>query len=371
VTPPLTRRRVAGLLAPTALAAAQLYARLELMLRACAARLHAPLAPIAFSAAPLHAALASLAALLRPYAAQLHALLALMLRTCAARLHPPLAPLAFCAAPLHAALAPLAALLRPCAAPLRALLALTAALLLPGVAPAAPLDARGVMEEVQRRSFSRSFRYEGRVQVRKADGRTEEKSWKYERLGPPGAGRVMLRFTAPAEIRGVALLVWNHAGRPADIWLYTPSIGRHRRIAQQDRSTKFAGTDFSFEDVEEDDLSQWDYSDLADDVEAGEPCWRLSARRKVFRRSQYDRNQIWISKQKWTPLRMDKWKDGRVIRRVHMQRLELRQNIWTPMLTEIADLTEKSRTTLQLFSATYDARMNESAFTLEAMKGAW
>jgi outer membrane lipoprotein-sorting protein len=236
---------------------------------------------------------------------------------------------------------------------------------------APPRDARAVMEEVQRRSFSKTFRYEGRISVRKPNGRFEEKSWKYERLGPPGNSRVMLRFTSPAEIRGVALLVWNHPGKPADIWLYTPSINRHRRIAQQDRSAKFAGTDFSFEDVEEDDLSQWEYSDLQEDTEAGEPCWRLNARRKTVRRSQYDRNQIWISKEKWTPLRMDKWKDKRVVRRVHMRRLEMRQNIWTPMLVEIEDLQEGSRTTLELASAAYDARMSESAFTLEAMKSAW
>lgn len=249
-------------------------------------------------------------------------------------------------------------------------LTLAALLLLPPLA-AADLTARDVMEEVQRRSTSRTFRYDGRISVIKAGGEKEEKSWRYERTGPPGNSKVMLRFSAPAEIRGVALLVWNHTGRPADIWLYTPALARHRRIAQQDRSTKFAGTDFSFEDLEEDDLSQWDYSELQDAEESGEACWRITARRKTVRRSQYDKNWLWISKSRWTPLRMDKWRDNQVVRRVHLRKLEQRQNIWTPMLVEIADMAERSRTTLQLFSATYDARLPDSLFTLEAMKNSW
>ncbi|MBI4893529.1 MAG: outer membrane lipoprotein-sorting protein [Acidobacteria bacterium] len=190
-------------------------------------------------------------------------------------------------------------------------------------------------------------------------------------MGAPGNSKVMLRFSSPAEIRGVALLMWNHAGRPADIWLYTPSIARHRRIAQQDRSAKFAGTDFSFEDLEEDDLSQYDYSEIQDAQEAGEACWRITAKRKAVRRSQYDKNWIWISKTRYTPLRMDKWRDNQVVRRVLMKKLEQRQTIWTPMLVEIADMAEGSRTTLELFSAQYDSRMSESSFTLEAMKSAW
>ena len=247
----------------------------------------------------------------------------------------------------------------------------TACLWFPGQAVSGAMTAREVMEEVQRRSFAKTFRYEGRVTVQKANGEKEDKSWRYERLGPPGNSKVMLRFISPPEIRGVALLIWNHTGKAADIWLYTPAIARHRRIAQQDRSAKFAGTDLSFEDLEEDDISQWDYSELRDDVESGEACWRLTAHRKTVRRSQYDKNWIWISKEKWTPLRMDKWRNEKVVRRLLMGSLERRQSIWTPMNVQVSDMVENSFTTLQLFDARYDSRLADSSFTLEAMRSAW
>jgi hypothetical protein len=235
-------------------------------------------------------------------------------------------------------------------------------------AAAAP-NAREIMEEVQRRSLSKNFRYEGRITTRKVSGAQDEKTWRYERLGAAGQSKVLLRFLDPAEIRGVTLLVWNHPQKASDIWLFTPSLGRNRRVAQQDRSTRFAGTDFSFEDFEESDASIWDYSELQEEQESGEPCWRVSARRSQPSRSQYDKYWIWVSKAKMTPLRVDKWRGGKVAQRISMRSLEQRQGFWTPMLIEVADLSKNSTTTLRLTDARYDERMSESHFTLEAMKG--
>jgi hypothetical protein len=50
----------------------------------------------------------------------------------------------------------------------------------------------------------------------------------------------VLRFTAPAEVKGVALLVVNHPDRASDQWMWTPAINRERRIALQDRSQRFS-----------------------------------------------------------------------------------------------------------------------------------
>ena len=65
---------------------------------------------------------------------------------------------------------------------------------------------------------------------------------------------------------GVALLIANHPDRASDQWMWRPEIGRDQRIALQDRSTRFFGTDFSFEDLEERDVNQYDYK-IAGDVE--------------------------------------------------------------------------------------------------------
>jgi Outer membrane lipoprotein-sorting protein len=231
--------------------------------------------------------------------------------------------------------------------------------------------AAQIMEEVHHRAHAENFRYDGRITTRKANGATDRKSWRCQRLGEAGSSKTMLRFTDPADIRGVALLVWNHSGKQSEMWLYTPALARTRRVAQQDRSSRFAGTDFSFEDFEESDTSAWEYSDLREETEGGEPCWRIAARRSITHPSQYDRETIWVSREKMTPVRIDKFRGGKAARRLAMQSLELRQGIWTPMRIDVVDLLGNSTTTLELADARYNQRMPESQFTLEGLKGAW
>ena len=121
-------------------------------------------------------------------------------------------------------------------------------------------DPKQIVIEAQKRTDVKSQRYEGLLQVFDAKGKVSDKRWTLERLGAHGDSRMVLRFTAPAEVKGVALLVVNHPDRASDQWMWTPGIERDRRIALQDRSTRFFGTDFSFEDMEERDVDQFDYT---------------------------------------------------------------------------------------------------------------
>ncbi|MFA5493874.1 MAG: outer membrane lipoprotein-sorting protein [Porticoccaceae bacterium] len=74
--------------------------------------------------------------------------------------------------------------------------------------------------------------------------------------------RLVLFFTAPANIRDTAVLTWDYAdpARADDQWLYLPALRKVRRIPASDRGDYFLGTDFSFEDMKLDGrLSADDY----------------------------------------------------------------------------------------------------------------
>src|SRR6185369_14937828 len=90
--------------------------------------------------------------------------------------------------------------------------------------PCARQGCPPIIEEVQKRAQAKSQRYEGTLQVIDRNGRTTEKRWEYDRLGSAGRSKAVLRFTAPAEVKGVALLVVNHPDRSSDQWMWTPAI---------------------------------------------------------------------------------------------------------------------------------------------------
>ncbi len=114
-----------------------------------------------------------------------------------------------------------------------------------------------------------------------ASNKVSIKHWEYRRIGSYGASKAILRFTAPAEVKGVALLIVNHTDRASDQWMWTPAIERDRRIAVQDRSTRFFGTDFSFEDLEERDVDQFDYKFQGEESIDGVACWKIESKPKA------------------------------------------------------------------------------------------
>ena len=229
-------------------------------------------------------------------------------------------------------------------------------------------DARRVVEEVQRRSDAKSERYEGLLQVFDGKGRISDKRWTLERTGSHGASRMVLRFTAPAEVKGVALLVVNHPDRASDQWMWTPAIERDRRIALQDRSTRFFGTDFSFEDLEERDVDQYDYSMLGDDVVEGMACWKIASIPRQSKSSQYTRSVVWVRKDIYAFARIESYIRDQVVRRLDYGDYQDVQGIWTARRLEMNDLRRGSRTRLTLESLQYNVPTKQEDFTLQALR---
>ena len=232
---------------------------------------------------------------------------------------------------------------------------------------AAP-DARQIIEEAQRRSQAASQHYEGSLQVIDARGRISEKRWQSDRMGSHGNSKVVLRFTAPAEVKGVALLVVNHPDRSSDQWMWTPALARDRRIALQDRSTRFFGTDFSFEDLEERDVGQFDYRLLGGETVDGALCWRIESRPKQTKTSQYTSSIVWVRKDNYAFAQFENYIRDRLVRRLNYSEIENIQGILSARRLEMSDLVRNSRTILKLDKLRYNLPMKEEDFTLQALR---
>jgi hypothetical protein len=234
--------------------------------------------------------------------------------------------------------------------------------------PAAAQDARQVMEEAQRRTEATSQHYEGLLQVVDSKGKISDKRWVYERVGSHGRSKSVLTFVQPAEVKGVALLVVNFPDRASDQWMWTPAIQRERRIALQDRSTRFFGTDFSFEDLEERDTGQYDYTMLGEESLEDVACWKIESRPRKGKSSQYTSSIVWVRKDNYAFQRIENFIKGAVVRRLRYSKIENVQGIWTARVLEMADLKRNSRTILTFEKLEYNVPMKEENFTLQALR---
>jgi hypothetical protein len=247
-----------------------------------------------------------------------------------------------------------------------ALVALTA--LAPWIEAAG--DPRAIMLEAQKRSSAESQQYEGVLTVTDAAGKTSEKGWTYQRLGSHGASKVLIRFTLPAEVKGVALLVLNYPHRSSDQWMWTPAINRERRIAPQDRSARFFATDFSFEDLEERDVEQFAYTLRGDDAIDGEACWKIVATPQAGMRSQYSSSTYWVRKANHSYAQIENQNAKGLVRRLKYTQMEPVQGIWTARTLAVEDVVRKSRTVLSLRSIKYNERLSADQFTVQALRRA-
>jgi outer membrane lipoprotein-sorting protein len=229
-------------------------------------------------------------------------------------------------------------------------------------------DARSIVAEAQKRTDAKSQRYEGILQVFGAKGAIADKRWTLERLGSHGNSRMVLRFNAPAEVKGVAILVVNHPDRASDQWMWTPAIERDRRIALQDRSTQFFGTDFSFEDLEERDVEQFDYSMAGDETVDGAACWKIQSVPKQTKSSQYTRSFVWIRKDNYTLARIENFVRDQLARRPNYFDIANVQGIWTARRLEMSDVRKGSRTVLTLDRLEYNVPLKDDNFTLQALR---
>jgi hypothetical protein len=230
------------------------------------------------------------------------------------------------------------------------------------------LNPRQIVEEAQRRTTSQSQRYEGTLQVLDAKGKITEKRWQYDRVGSHGSSKAVLRFTAPPEVKGVALLIINHPDKASDQWMWTPAINRERRIALQDRSTRFFGTDFSFEDLEERDINQFDYRLLGDEPVDGAACWKLESTPRQAKASQYNFSYLWIRKDNFALARIENYSKELLVRRAHYTDIRNDQGIWTAHQVDMHDLKRNSHTLLKIEKLEYNVPMKDDAFTLQALR---
>lgn len=235
-------------------------------------------------------------------------------------------------------------------------------------APPPPRDGRTVVEEVQKRSTVRSQHYEGSLRVTDAGGKVSDKRWVYDRLGSHGASKTIIRFLEPAEVKGVALLIYNYPERVSDQWMWTPALNRDRRVAAQDRRTRFFGTDFTFEDLEERDVARYDYTLAGEEAVEGEACWKVEATPKPGVRSQYSRSTLWVRKASYTYAQIDNFSGTTMVRRLNYRNLQSVQGIWTARAIEVRDTARNSRTTLTLDALAYDVPLTESQFVLDALR---
>ena len=118
----------------------------------------------------------------------------------------------------------------------------------------------------------------------------------------------LIRFVAPADVRGTALLSIEHGDREDDQWLYLPALRKSRRISAANKSDSFVGSDFAYEDLGAEELDQHDYRLLREDTLEGTAVYVIEATPNSDQRRQesgYSRREMFVRTDNAAIVRID------------------------------------------------------------------
>ena len=99
-------------------------------------------------------------------------------------------------------------------------------------------------------------------------------------------------FEAPKHIKGSALLSLSHTRDADEQWLYLPALKRIKRIASDNKSGPFMGSEFAYEDLTSFEVDNYEYRYIGEEDCRGGKC-HLLEQIPTYNKSGYQRRIVW------------------------------------------------------------------------------
>lgn len=116
--------------------------------------------------------------------------------------------------------------------------------------------------------------------------------------------KLLVIFDRPRDVRGTAFLTHTHRTGPDDQWLFLPALRRVKRIASNNKSGPFVGSEFAYEDLASQEVEKYTHRYLRDDTLQGRPVWVVE-RSPLDTHSGYRRQVVWYDQQEHRPDRIE------------------------------------------------------------------
>lgn len=116
--------------------------------------------------------------------------------------------------------------------------------------------------------------------------------------------KTLITFDQPRDVKGTSFLSFTHKTGSDDQWLYLPALARVKRIASNNKSGPFVGSEFAYEDLSSQEVEKYTYKYIEDQELAGVPTFVVE-RYPVDPKSGYTRQVLWIDQEEYRVQKID------------------------------------------------------------------
>lgn len=176
-------------------------------------------------------------------------------------------------------------------------------------APAADLTGPEIMRRSDKAGRSASEQQTMRMVLTDKRGKERERTiegWSYE-VSDEEEKR-FARFLEPGDIKDTTLLTYDYDQADDDIWLYLPALKKVKRILSSDKTDNFMGSDFTYWDMENLDLLNWNYVLKGAETVDGVDTWLVEGtpnKESELEESGYKKVVYWVGKEDFTSRKVE------------------------------------------------------------------
>ena len=172
-----------------------------------------------------------------------------------------------------------------------------------------------------------------------------------------GSDKRLFRFTAPAAEAGIAFL-----SLPGDVmYIYMPAFGRERRIASHVKNQGFAGTDFTYEDLEAKEYTKT-YSPKLLEEKDGKYILELTPLPTY--RSDYSKLIVSINKEHYYPQTMEAYDRGNNKVKSSVYTWKQKDGFWYSYEIHATDLKRNHSTRMIMTDVDFNSEIDDQIFTV-------
>lgn len=111
--------------------------------------------------------------------------------------------------------------------------------------------------------------------------------------------KTLIRFTAPSDVKGTSLLIYDYQDKEDDMWIYMPALKKVRRIISSEKGKSFMGSEFTNADMSKPNHADFNYTLIGTEVYEGKECWVVEAEGKdknIQKSNGYSKSVSYIEK---------------------------------------------------------------------------
>ncbi len=211
------------------------------------------------------------------------------------------------------------------------------------------VKARAIMEKVDARDDGKSLEEDMLMVLIDKNGKKRTRNLHtYGKDFGVDEHKIMF-FKSPADVKNTSFLTYDYdnAKKDDDQWLYLPALKKVKRIPSSDKSSSFMGSDFSYFDMTDRNLEDFDFKLLKETKVRGHDAWMIEATprtKKVRKESGYTKTVAIVRKDNHVVVRAINFMRNGKKKYMDIRKLHKQGGIWLP--DEITMTTKKGKSTV-------------------------